>query len=56
VRLENLVGEGDLGLLWEDEDDGHHIDDIVDAVSERFGFGTVQAASLVRPKRPSPPA
>lgn len=54
VRLENLVGEGDLGLLWEDEDDGHHIDDIVDAVSERFGFGTVQAASLVRPKRSVP--
>lgn len=56
VRLENLVGEGDLGLLWEDEDDGHHIDDIVDAVSERFGFGTVQAASLVRRKRPEPPS
>ena len=55
VRLENLVGEGDLGLLWEDEDDGHHIDDIVDAVAGRFGFGTVQPASLVRSKRPSPP-
>ena len=52
VRLENLVGEGDLGLLWEDEDDGHHIDDIVDAVAGRFGFGTVQPASLVRKKRP----
>jgi DNA polymerase-4 len=52
VRLENLVGEGDLGLLWEDEDDGHDIDDIVDAVSEKFGFGTVQPASLVRQKRP----
>jgi DNA polymerase-4 len=51
VRLENLVGEGDLGLLWEDEDDGHDIDDIVDAVSEKFGFGTVQPASLVRKKR-----
>jgi DNA polymerase-4 len=55
VRLENLVGEGDLGLLWEDEDDGHHIDDIVDAVAGRYGFGTVQPASLVRPNRPSPP-
>jgi len=56
VRLENLVGEGDLGLLWEDEDDGHHIDDIVDAVAGRFGFGTVQPASLVRKKRPNPRA
>ncbi len=52
VRLENLVGEGDLGLLWEDEDDGHDIDDIVDAVAGRFGFGTVQPASLVRAKHP----
>lgn len=52
VRLENLVGEGDLGLLWEDDEDGHHIDDIVDAVAGRFGFGTVQPASLVRKKRP----
>ncbi|CAB4630602.1 unannotated protein [freshwater metagenome] len=51
VRLENLVGEGDLGLLWEDEDDGHDIDDIVDAVAGRFGFGTVQPASLVRKRR-----
>ena len=51
VRLENLVGEGDLGLLWEDEDDGHDIDDIVDAVAGRFGFGTVQPASLVRNRR-----
>jgi hypothetical protein len=50
------VGEGDLGLLWEDEDDGHHIDDIVDAVAGRFGFGTVQPASLVRKKRPNPRA
>ena len=56
VRLENLVGEGDLGLLWEDEDDGHHIDDIVDAVAGRFGFGTVQPASLVRKRRPDPTA
>jgi DNA polymerase-4 len=54
VRLENLVGEGDLGFLWEDDEDGHHIDDIVDAVSERFGFGTVQPASLVRTKRSAP--
>lgn len=51
VRLENLVGEGDLGLLWEDEDDGHDIDEIVDAVAGRFGFGTVQPASLVRKRR-----
>ncbi len=51
VRLENLVGEGDLGLLWEDEDDGHDIDDIVDAVAGRYGFGTVQPASLVRKRR-----
>lgn len=51
VRLENLVGEGNLGLLWEDEDDGHDIDDIVDAVAGRFGFGTVQPASLVRKRR-----
>lgn len=55
VRVENLVGEGDLGLLWEDEDDGHDIDDIVDAVSERFGFGTVQPASLVRKRRAPAP-
>ncbi len=52
VRLENLVGEGDLGLLWEDQDDGHDIDNIVDAVAVRFGFGTVQPASLVRAKHP----
>lgn len=51
VRLENLVGEGDLGFLWDDEDDGHDIDEVVDAVSEKFGFGTVQPASLLRPKR-----
>ena len=55
VRLENLVGEGDLGLLWEDEDDGHDIDDIVDAVAGRFGFGTVQPASLVRKRRTPKP-
>ena len=53
VRLENLVGEGDLGFLWEDEDDGHDIDEIVDAVAGRFGFGTVQPASLVRKRRPA---
>ncbi len=51
VRLENLVGEGDLGFLWEDEDDGHNIDVVVDAVSDKFGFGTVQPASLLRRKR-----
>lgn len=55
VRLENLVGEGDLGLLWEDEGDGHDIDDIVDAVSDKFGFGTVQPASLVRKRRTPKP-
>ncbi len=55
VRLENLVGEGDLGLLWEDQYDGHDIDDIVDAVAGRFGFGTVQPASLVQKRRsPNP--
>ncbi len=54
VRLENLVGEGDIGLLWED-DDGHDIDDIVDAVAVRFGFGTVQPASLVRKNRKPKP-
>lgn len=53
VRLENLVGEGDLGFLWEDDDDGHAIDEVVDAVSERFGFGAVQPASLIRRKRAS---
>ena len=53
VRLENLVGEGDLGFLWEDEEDGHAIDEIVDAVAGRFGFGTVQPASLVRKRRPA---
>ena len=51
VRLESLVGEGDLGFLWEDEDDGHDIDSVVDAVSDKFGFGAVQPASLIRPKR-----
>ena len=55
VRLENLVGEGDLGLLWEDEGDGHDIDDIVDAVAGRFGFGAVQPASLVRKRRSPKP-
>ena len=55
VRLENLVGDGDLGLLWEDEDDGHDIDNIVDAVAGRFGFGTVQPASLVRKRRTPKP-
>lgn len=51
VRLENLVGEGEIALLWEDETDGHEIDDVVDAVSNRFGMGAVQAASLLRPPR-----
>jgi DNA polymerase-4 len=51
VRLENLVGEGDLGFLWDDEDDGHNIDEVVDAVSEKFGFGSVQPASLLRRRR-----
>lgn len=51
VRLENLVGEGEVALLWEDETDGHEIDDVVDAVSNRFGMGAVQAASLLRPPR-----
>lgn len=51
VRLENLVGEGEIALLWEDESDGHEIDDVVDAVSERFGTGAVQAAALLRPRR-----
>lgn len=46
VRLDNLVGEGEIALLWEDETDGHEIDDVVDAVSNRFGMGAVQAASL----------
>ncbi len=51
VRLENLVGEGEIALLWEDETDGHEIDDVVDAVSDRFGSGSVQAASLLRAPR-----
>ncbi|MFM2411915.1 MAG: hypothetical protein RLZZ587_248 [Actinomycetota bacterium] len=51
VRLENLVGEGEIALLWEDETDGHEIDDVVDAVSNRFGMGAVQAAALLRPPR-----
>ncbi|MFM6967779.1 MAG: DNA polymerase IV [Microbacteriaceae bacterium] len=51
VRLDNLVGEGEIALLWEDETDGHEIDDVVDAVSNRFGMGSVQAASLLRPPR-----
>ena len=51
VRLENLVGEGEVALLWEDETDGHEVDDVVDAVSERFGSGSVQAASLLRAPR-----
>lgn len=51
VRLENLVGEGEIALLWEDETDGHEIDDVVDAVSNRFGMGAVQAAALLRRTR-----
>jgi DNA polymerase-4 len=51
VRLENLVGEGEIALLWEDETDGHEIDDVVDAVSDRFGSGAVHAASLLRAPR-----
>lgn len=56
VRLENLVGEGEIALLWEDETDGHEIDDVVDAVSHRFGVGAVQAASLLRRSRDSTPS
>lgn len=48
VRLENLIGEGDYAVLWEDESDGHEIDYVVDAVATKFGSGAVQAASLIR--------
>ncbi|CAB4587918.1 unannotated protein [freshwater metagenome] len=48
VRLENLIGEGDFAVLWEDEADGHEIDDVVDAVATKFGSGAVQPASLIR--------
>jgi DNA polymerase-4 len=48
VRLENFIGEGDYAVLWDDESDGHEIDDVVDAVATKFGSGAVQAASLIR--------
>jgi hypothetical protein len=48
VRLENLIGEADYAVLWDDESDGHEIDDVVDAVATKFGSGAVQAASLIR--------
>ncbi len=51
VRLENLVGEGEVALLWEDETDGHEIDVVVDAVSDRFGHDAVQVAALLRRRR-----
>lgn len=47
VRLENLIGEGEFAVLWEDESDGHQIDDVVDAVATKFGSGSVKAASLI---------
>jgi DNA polymerase-4 len=52
VRIENLIGEGEFAVLWEDESDGHQIDEVVDAVATKFGSGSVQAASLIqRPNR-----
>jgi DNA polymerase-4 len=51
VRLENLIGEGDLAFLWDDTADGREIDDVVDAVATKFGADTVRAASLIRVPR-----
>ena len=48
VRLENLIGEGDLAFLWDDTSDGREIDDVVDAVATKFGADMVRAASLIR--------
>jgi DNA polymerase-4 len=51
VRLENLIGEGDLAFLWDDTSDGREIDVVVDAVATKFGADTVRAASLIRSPR-----
>jgi DNA polymerase-4 len=48
VRLENLIGEGDLAFLWDDTSDGREIDDVVDDVATKFGADMVRAASLIR--------
>lgn len=55
VRLENLVGD-DSAALWDDEDEGRTVDSVVDAVADRFGFGTVRPAALVRATKRGAPS
>lgn len=47
VRIENLIGEGEFAVLWEDESDGHQIDEVVDAVATKYGSAAIRPASLL---------
>ena len=47
VRVEQLGEAGGQQALWDDNDDWSEVEDVMDAVSARFGRGTVTQASLL---------
>ncbi len=51
VRMEQLT-ESAPTLLWDEDEDWREAEHTIDAVSERFGRGAVQRASLVKRKEP----
>jgi DNA polymerase-4 len=50
VRAEQLVGDGGSTLgLWDDDEDWREAEQTIDAITERFGAGTVRPAALLTP-------
>jgi len=47
VRVEQLGEAGGQQALWDDNDDWSDVEDVMDAVSARFGRGSVTQASLL---------
>ncbi|MFC5928496.1 DNA polymerase IV [Cryobacterium melibiosiphilum] len=55
VRVEQLSDSDGQGLaLWDPDDDWRAAEKAVDSVSDRFGRGAVQPASLLKPRQSSP--
>ncbi len=47
VRVEQLAGAGSAAALWDDDETWREAEEVMDAVTARFGRGTVTQASLL---------